>query len=163
MGLIALVMVSCNSKVETKTTTAEVNNDSIKTVIQDMENAYAKAMEEKNIDGIMVYYAENIQSYDATMTTATGFDAVKKSMSEMLAQMPAKFKIKMNTDDLIVSEGGDLVSENGNYVMSDTTGTQIGTGRFLAVFQKKDENYKCVREAVMADMPKKPASEAKKE
>ena len=159
---IIVTMASCTSKVETKTETVEVNKDSIKTVIESMERDYAKAMEEKNIDALMAYYADDIKSYDPAVAPSIGFEAVKKSIGEMFTNMPAKFKITMNSEDLIISETGDMVSENGTFAMADSTGAQMATGRFLSVFQKKDGKYKCVREVVMADAPAQAKAEDKK-
>jgi ketosteroid isomerase-like protein len=149
---LAFLIVSCTSKTEVKTTeTKTVNKDSIKGVIAAMETRYAKGMETRNIDEIMPYYADDVKSFDAGNDPAIGAPAVRKMMSEMMTTMPSGMKITMETDDVIVSGDGSLVTENGHYVASDSTGTKVNSGTFLTTFELRDGAYKCVREMVAAD------------
>jgi ketosteroid isomerase-like protein len=144
---------SCTSKTEVKTSSEAkaVNKDSIKTVIATMEENYGKAMESRNIDAIMPYYADDVKSFDAGNEPVVGAPAVKKMMSDMMAKLPQGMTIKMVTDDIIVSGDGSLVSENGHYIASDSAGTKMNSGYFLATFELRDGAYKCVREMVAAD------------
>jgi len=150
-GLAALI-AACNSKTEVKTTeTRTVNKDSIKTVITDMEKRFATTMESKNVDEMMAYYADDIISVDAGSEPVEGGAALKKALSEMTTRMPDKMKITMYTDDVVVSDDGSQVVENGRYVANDSTGTKIGSGRFMATFALRDGRYKCIREMMAED------------
>jgi ketosteroid isomerase-like protein len=149
---LACLIASCTSKTEVKATEAKaVDKDSVKTIITNMEMRYAKGMETKNIDDIMAYYADDVKSFDAGNAPIEGAPAVKKMMGEMITKLPAGTKITMETNDVIVSGDGSLVSENGRYTASDSSGTKFASGYFLATFEMRDGAYKCVREMVAND------------
>lgn len=143
------LFAACNSKVETRITeTKTVNKDSIKTVIEGMEARYAKGLETKNIDDIMAYYSDDVKSFEAGSEPIVGAEAMKKMTTEMFAKMPDGMKIKMASSDLIISSDGGVVSETGGYTATDASGNEIASGYFLATFEIRDGQYKCVREMV---------------
>ncbi len=151
LGTVCL-LVACNSKTEVKSTEARtVNKDSIKTVISGMEARYAKGMETHNIDDIMFYYADDIKSFDSGDAPVIGAAELRKTMTEMFETMPKGTKVKMETNDIVVSGDGSLVTEDGRYVAMDSTDTQFSSGSFLATFELRDGAYKCVREMIAKD------------
>lgn len=146
------VMTACNSKTEVKSTeTKTVNKDSIKTVITDLEKRFAATMENKNLDEIMSYYADDIISVDAGSEPVEGGAALKKSFTDMYSKMPDGIKITMQTDDVVVSDDGTLATENGRYSAVDSAGNKLGSGRFMATFALRDGQYKCIREMMAED------------
>lgn len=145
----ACLAVACNSKTEVKTTEAKVvDKDSIKTVIEGMEARYAKGLETRNIDDIMAYYADDIKSFEAGNEPIVGAEAMKKMTTDMFAKMQKGMKIRMESSDLIISDDGGVVSETGGYTATDSTGAEIASGHFLATFEIRDGQYKCVREMI---------------
>lgn len=149
--LVVLAMVACNTKVETKTErTVTVDKDSIKTAIQNMENAYATALRDKNIEGIMTYYADDAMSIDNGKAPISGKENIRKAIEEQMKSTPANADISMTAQDVLVSDDGGMVSETGIYAVKDSSGTEVSSGYYAVVFQKKDGKYQCVRELVTA-------------
>ena len=44
--------------------------------------------------------------------------------------------------------------EIGSYRVSDSTSTAIYTGNFMAVFEKREGKYVCIRDMAASDRPK---------
>ncbi|RZJ27792.1 MAG: nuclear transport factor 2 family protein [Flavobacterium sp.] len=148
--LIAAAMASCETKVETNVTEAP-DAGKIKTEIEAMEQAYAKALEARNIEGIMPYYADNAESYEGGNAPMIGKASLKEQMSKQMTSMPAGMKVNFTTKDVMPSSDGMQVVETGSYMVSDSTSAKMSAGNFLAVFQKKDGKYQCVREMITAE------------
>lgn len=155
VAVLAIATFSCTSKTEVKTTSEvkAVNKDSIKTIIANMETRYGKGMETKNMSEIMPYYADDVKSFDAGSAPLVGAAAVEKSLSEMMTKLPQGTKITMESEDVVISKDGSLVTENGRYTASDSSGAKMVSGRFLATFELRDGQYKCVREMMAEDKP----------
>ena len=153
LAFMAISTVSCTSKLETKTETevVTVDNDKIKTDIEGMETAYAQALNERNLDGIMAYYAEDAETYEGGQEPMIGKANIRKSIENQLKMMPAGMKIGFETKNLMISSDGAQVVENGSYKVTDTTNAEISSGSFMAAFKKNGEKYECVREMIVSN------------
>lgn len=156
LGLAGIFMVSCNTKVETKTTTevAAVNEDSVKTVIQGMENTYAEAMNAGNADGVSSYYADDAVSYGQDEAPLSGKTAIMESLKKDIAEAKGKMTVAFTTNEVHLSSDGNQLVEIGAYKVVDSAKTPKYTGNFMALFEKKDGKYVCVRDMAASDMPK---------
>lgn len=159
-GMLSVSLLSCEKKVEVTTeVTTNVNKDSIKTVIAGMESRYAKGMETKSIDDIMAYYADDVKSYETGSGPVEGAAAMKKMTTDMFAKMPGGMKVRMEPGDMMIASDGSLVSETGSYSATDSLGNKLMSGYFLATFEIRDGQYKCVKEMVVSDKEKEKKEE----
>jgi hypothetical protein len=62
-------------------------------------------------------------------------------------------KISFTTNEVFVSNDGNMVVEIGHYVVVDSTKTAINTGNYMALFEKRNGRYYSVRDMSASDMP----------
>ncbi len=151
----ATALMSCNTKVESRTTTSEVDKDKIKSEIEAMETAYSTAFNARNIDGVLVYYAEDAETYETGTPPLIGKAAIKAELEKDFKQIPNGMNIAFKTKDLRISNDGAQVVETGEYSVKDSSGTAVGSGNFLALFEKKDGKYLCVRDMITSNEEEK--------
>ena len=62
-------------------------------------------------------------------------------------------KISFTTNEVFVSNDGNMVVEIGYYKVVDSTNTAINTGNYMGLFEKRNGKYVCVRDMSASDMP----------
>lgn len=126
----------------------------IKTEIQELENNYAKAVNEHNVDSIMNYYADDAKSYDYQQHPLNGKDEIRENLLEESTDFSKSSKISYTVKDVLTSDGFQVV-EVGRYEIHDSAGIVFGTGTYFSVFEKRDGKYLCIRDIQTPDMPEK--------
>lgn len=58
-----------------------------------------------------------------------------------------------------VQVSGDLAYEAGAYSVTDASGTTVDTGKYVGVFQKRDGNWRYIRDTWNSDNPPPPAAD----
>ena len=156
LGFLAATVIACTPKKEEPTTEAAPTADAaqIKTEIQAMENAFAEGMNTNKPESI-VYYADDATSFSQNKPPESGKEAILKAMKEQIASSPKGSKIAYSTNEVFPSADGNQVVELGSYKVTDSTNVVVATGNFMALFQKRDGKYVCVRDMGASDMPKK--------
>ena len=160
---LGIFVASCNSKVETKVTkdVVVVNKDSIKTIIQNMENEYADALNAGNADAVMGYYANDAISYPPNMPPLVGNAAIREDVAKQIAESPKGVKVSFTTKEIHPSADGEMVLEIGSYNATDSINAKNYTGNYMSVFHKMDGKYVCVRDMAASDMPREKKEEKK--
>lgn len=147
-GLLFILMVSvaCNQKKEEPIAAVPaIDNEQIKTEIQAIENAFATVYNTGNIDAL-TYYADDATSYFNGKMPLVGKEAIHQSMKEELANFTKGDKISFETKEIYVANDGKHVMEIGAYKFVDSTGTKLRSGNYFSLFEKRDGQYKCVRD-----------------
>ena len=62
-------------------------------------------------------------------------------------------KISFTTNEVFVSNDGNMVVEIGYYKVVDSANTAINTGNYMVLFEKRDGRYVSVRDMSASDMP----------
>jgi len=155
--LAALVIVSCNKKEETavKEEVVAVDAEKVKADIQAMETALAESMNAGSANGIDAYYAEDAVSYSQDKPPLTGRAAIKAHTDEQIKESPKGTKVSFTANEVHPSSDGNEVVELGAYKVTDSAGTAMFTGNYMALFKKVDGKYICVRDMAASDMEKK--------
>lgn len=144
--LILTVSVACNQKKEEPIAAVPaIDNEQIKTEIQAIENAFAAVYNTGNIDSL-TYYADDATSYFNGKMPLVGKEAIHQSMKEELANFTKGDKISFETKEIYVANDGKHVMEIGAYKFVDSTGTKLRSGNYFSLFEKRDGQYKCVRD-----------------
>lgn len=158
----ALLLASCNSATtendkssavdSSKTMTgapAQQDLSQIRTEIQSVENEWAAAQNAKDITKLMALYADDAVSMPDGEPTLSGKAAIRAKQEKDFAA-PLKYaSVAFETSD--VYGQADYVTEVGKTMMKDSAGKVTGTGKYIAVFQKKDGKYLCIREIYNKD------------
>ncbi len=163
-SFLLLCFVSCQDAAKKETTevatsaedakpvvaeTAKPDLAQIRTEIAAIETAWAAALNAKDINALMAMYAEDAQSMQDGAPTLSGKSAIQQQQEKDFAKPPMYSSIAFETTDVYAQ--GDFATEIGKSMFKDATGKITGTGKYVAVFQKKDGKYLCVREIYNRD------------
>lgn len=121
----------------------------IRAEIVGIENAWATAQNAKDSKTLMAMYADDAVSMPDGEPMLSGKAAIQKKQEADFAK-PAKFaSIAFETMDVYAQ--GDVVTEVGKTMYKDASGKVIGGGKYIAVFEKRDGKYLCIREIYNQD------------
>jgi ketosteroid isomerase-like protein len=150
LGVITVLVIACQPK---KEEAVAVDKEAIKAELQTMESAFADAMNAGKPETI-VYYSDDVVSYDQDAAPLTGKKAVDAKLAEQAKNMGKGNKISYTANEVFPSNDGNQVVELGSYKVVDSTGTKKASGNYMALFEKRDGKYICVRDMGSSDMPK---------
>jgi ketosteroid isomerase-like protein len=152
MGLLSsvlMLMISCNSKQETSTTTA-IDKEQIKKEIQAKEDAFAEIYNTGELKNIG-YYADDATTFFPNRPPLVGKEAIVEFYKSAITS--ATDKISFTSKDIFISNDGNQVVEIGYFKVVDSTNTPINSGNYMSLFEKRDGKYVCVRDMSASDMP----------
>jgi ketosteroid isomerase-like protein len=147
-GILTL-MISCNSKQETATTTA-VDKEQIKKEIQAKEDAFAEIYNTGELKNIG-YYADDATTFFPNRPPLVGKEAIVEFYKSAITSVTDK--ISFTSKDIFISNDGNQVVEIGYFKVVDSTNTPINSGNYMSLFEKRDGKYVCVRDMSASDMP----------
>lgn len=151
--LMTVMLFSCQSKVET-TTSETIDQDEVKREIATLESTYADAMNLGDANAAKMYYAEDATSYPPNGAPVVGRAAIIESIKKEISIMKGS-KVSFQTEEVHVSNDGIQVLEIGAYSATDSTGAVANTGNYMALFEKRDGKFVCVRDMVASNKPMK--------
>jgi uncharacterized protein (TIGR02246 family) len=155
--ILLFSLIACNepannedtssSVVKTEGTKADMNN--VRADIQEIENKWANAQNKKDVDALMAMYTDDAVSMQDGGPTLRGKAAIREQQEKDFAAPPKYASVAFETQDIYGTP--DEVTEVGKTIYKDAAGNEIGTGKYMVVFQKKDGKYLCVREIYNKD------------
>ena len=148
MAILAVV-IGCKPK----TDEVAIDKDQIKNEIQAMENKMAEMYNNRELIG-EEYYADDASSFSQNKPPLVGKLAIDKSIKEDLNSFQKGNQIAFVANEIFPSNDGNQVVEVGSYRVSDSTSTAIYTGNYMALFEKREGKYVCVRDMAASDRPK---------
>jgi len=149
LSSILMLMISCNSKQETTTTTA-VDKEQIKKEIQAKEDAFAEIYNTGELKNIG-YYADDATTFFPNRPPLVGKEAIIEFYKSAITSVTDK--ISFTSKDIFISNDGNQVVEIGYFKVVDSTNTPINSGNYMSLFEKRDGKYVCVRDMSASDMP----------
>jgi uncharacterized protein (TIGR02246 family) len=158
-AICILLISSCTQPTKQEggmaSTVAPVSTPSIQQVradIEEVERQWAAAMNTRNLDKLMELYADDAISMPDGAATLSGKAAIRKQQEAEFAQ-PAKYaSVAFETTDVYAQ--GDVVTEIGKSMFKDAAGKVVGSGKYMAVFEKRNGKYVCIREIFNDDSKK---------
>ena len=121
----------------------------VRAAIEKIENDWAAALTKKDIDALMALYADDAITMQNDAPSLKGKAAIREQQQKEFAA-PARYaSISFQTQDIYGT--ADEVTEVGTSTEKDATGNVIRTGKYMAVFQKRNGNYLCIREIYNRD------------
>ncbi|KUO66828.1 MAG: hypothetical protein APF83_08050 [Lutibacter sp. BRH_c52] len=160
LGLvISIFAIGCNSQSDKKTEiepalTAEpvvVKADmaSIKAEIQALENDWAAADNARDANAIAAFYSDDAMSMSNNAPMKVGKAAIQKEMEESLAKRTQGETVAYETLEVFGDE--NTVTEIGTAISKDASGKVIRTGKYIAIWEKRDGKYICIRDIYNTD------------
>ncbi len=155
LGLaISLFTIGCGSPSDKKNDTepaitadpVEVKADmtSIKTEIQDLESAWAAADNARDVNAVLAFYSDDAISLSNNAPMAKGKTAIQKEMEVGLAKKAEGETVSYNTIEVFGDES--TVTEIGTAISKDASGKVIRSGKYMAIWEKRDGKYICIRD-----------------
>lgn len=151
--LTAFFFVSC-SKPGERSEISSAETDEIRSEIQALENAYAKAVNGNNTAEIMQYYAEDAVSYNSDGPPLKGKDAIRTDIRRLSTDFPESAQISFTVQEILPSADKFQVVEIGRYEIKDKAGIAFGSGNYFSLFEKRGGKYVCIRDMQTPDTPK---------
>jgi len=147
-GMITLVF-ACNTKNE-KSTATTVDKEQIKKEIQAKEDEFAATYNAGILKNIG-YYADDATSFFQNRQPLVGKQAIIDFLKSDDMSNPNKISFK--TNEVFVSNDGNLVVEIGYFKVVDSTNTAINSGNYMVLFEKRNGKYVSVRDMSASDRP----------
>lgn len=151
-----LLFASCKEDEKKETPAAATVTESpkpdlaqIRSEIVAIENAWAAAQNAKDINALMAMYADDAVSMPDGEPMLSGKAAIQKKQEADFAKPSKSASIAFETVDVYAQ--GDVVTEVGKTMYKDASGKTIGGGKYIAVFEKRDGKYLCIREIYNQD------------
>lgn len=129
----------------------------VKTKIQALENAWADALNNQDLDALMAMYTEDAVSMANNSPMMVGKDAIRKEQEKEFANQPEGMTYSFETLDVYGST--DMVTETGQSTYKDANGKVLGKGKYMVVWKKQGEEYLCIREIYNNDSSPEPSAE----
>ena len=148
-GILALMISCSDSKKEGSTVTA-VDKEQIKKEIQAKEDEFAATYNAREIKDIG-YYADDATTFFQNMPALVGKEAIVEFLKSDLMAANSN-KISFKTNEVFVSNDGNMVVEIGHFTVVDSTNTGINRGNYMSLFEKRNGKYVCVRDMSASDV-----------
>lgn len=154
--------IACN---ETADKTSEVKADTNETVpskpdniklkaeIQALENAWANADNARDEEALAAFYSSDAVSLANNRPILTGRAAIKKDMEEAIAKRPKSVTVGYDVMDAFGCE--NYATEVGKITRKDSTGKIISTGKYMALWEKREGKWICIRDCGNEDVKEK--------
>ena len=155
MSCLAIVMlIACTDQKSDESAMVQsgapkIDMSAVKAEIQAIENAWADALNKKDINALMALYADDATSMQDGAPTLKSKAAIQAQQEKDFAAPPRYASISFQTQDVFGTP--DEVTEVGTSSEKDASGKETGTGKYMAVFAKKDGKYLCIREIYNKD------------
>ncbi|WP_373331125.1 YybH family protein [Salmonirosea aquatica] len=120
----------------------------IRTEIQALETDFGKAATNHDLDALLEYYADDAISLANDAPMLVGKKAIGEHYTKNL--MGDKKTHTYQTIDVFAE--GTLVVETGKSTVTNSNGT-IRTGKYMALYEKRNGQYVCLREMYNNDEP----------
>ena len=148
LGCTCLIF-ACNEK-KAEPAEVTVDKEQVKNEIQAKENAFAEVYNSGELKSIG-YYADDATSYFQNRPPLVGKEAIVKFLKDDVVS--SSDRISFNTNEVFVSNDGNLVVEIGSFKVVDSVNAPLNTGNYMTLFEKRNGKYVAVRDMSASDRP----------
>src|SRR3954469_19045117 len=148
LGCIISLMLACAAKKEEPV--AVIDKEQIKKEIQAKEDSFASVYNSGNLRNIG-YYADDATTFYQNRPPLVGKDAIISFLKSDIVSN--KDRISFKTNEVFVSNDGNMVVEIGAFQVVDSTNTPFNTGNYISLFEKRNGKYVAVRDMSASDYP----------
>jgi uncharacterized protein (TIGR02246 family) len=147
-AICIFLFTACKEKKSTENITEPVVTQpdmvAIKTEIQALENEYAAASNARNAAGIAAVYSDDAITLENNKPMIVGKPAILKNAEEFLAKRPKGTTTAFET--LEVFGNDKMVTEIGKSTNKDAAGNVIYTGKYMALWEKREGKWLTIRD-----------------
>ena len=159
---LSLLTIGCNnskadkSDKETGTTEqmpAKPDLTKLKMEMQALETAWATADNARDTNAVAANYADDAISLANNKPMLVGKAAIRQDIVESLNKRGEGTTVTYEIMDVFGNE--NAVTEIGKSTVKDASGKVTRTGKYMAVWEKRDGKYICVRDIYNDDVKEK--------
>ncbi len=122
--------------------------------------AWAAAFNAGDADALTAMYWDDAVVQPPGVPSATGTAAIRELLAGDIAAVQSAGLTMHIPESGAVDVSGDLGYEAGTYSVTDASGATVDTGKYLGVLQKRDGQWRYVRDTWNSDMAPAPAAPA---
>ena len=145
---ILSLVFACNAN--NGVSSAAVDKEQIKKEIQAKEDQFAELYNKGELKDIG-YYADDATSFFQNRPPLVGKPAIVAFLKDDILDNTDKISFK--TNEVFVSNDGNLVLEVGYFKVADSANVTFNTGHYMTLFEKRDGKYVAVRDMSASDVP----------
>jgi uncharacterized protein (TIGR02246 family) len=154
----SFLVISCGAPAPKPADTpvqVEVKPDmaAIKSEIQVLESAWAAADNARDANAVAAFYADDAWSMSNDKPTLVGKAAILEDIQVNLAKRVAGATVAYEVLEVYGDE--NFVTEVGKSTTKDAAGKVISTGKYMAVWEKRDGKFICIRDIYNNDAKEK--------
>lgn len=161
---ISCLLIACNNDSKDNTdaakssevvtaTPAVADLSKIKAEIQDLETRWSQADNARDTNAVAAFYADDAVTLSNNKPMISGKDAIRKDVAEGLTKRKKGATVAYDVIDVFGCE--NTVTETGKITVKDSTGKVYYTGKYMAVWEKRDGKYICIRDISNDDVKAK--------
>lgn len=125
----------------------------LKAEIQALENSWAAADNARNANAVAAFYAEDAISLSNNKPMISGRAAIQKDIEVGFAKRAKGSTVSYDVLDVFGNE--NTVTEVGKSTIKDAAGKVISSGKYMAIWEKRNGKFICVRDIYNEDAKKK--------
>ena len=141
------------AQVSLSTEQAKPDLTKLKAEIQTLESSWAAADNARNVTAIVAFYANDAVSLSNNKPMLVGNAAIQKDVVESLAKRAKGSTVSYEVMDVFGNE--NTVTEVGKTTVKDATGKVTSTGKYMAIWEKRNGKFICVRDIYNDDAKEK--------
>ncbi len=150
LGCVLSLIVACNSKNESPVAVT-IDKEQIKKEIQAKEDSFAALYNRGELRDIG-YYAGDAVSYFQNRPPLVGKSSIVSFLKDDIYSSTDSISFK--TNEVFVSNDGNLVVEIGAFTVVDSLKNPFNTGNYMSVFEKRNGKYVVIRDMSASDTPR---------
>lgn len=155
---ISLIVIGCSAPAPKPAETPVIVESKpdlavIKAEIQTLENAWATADNARDANAVAAFYAENAISMSNDKPSLVGKAAILEDIKANMAKRAAGSTTTYDVQEVFGDE--NFITEVGKSTNKDASGNVISTGKYMAVWEKRDGKYLCIRDIYNNDAKEK--------
>ena len=148
LGCILSLVYACNSNSEAPGAVT-VDKEQIKKEIQAKEDEFAEVYNSGQLKSIG-YYADDAITFLQNRPALVGKEAIIEFMKGDVSANSNKISFK--TNEVFVSNDGNMVVEVGHFTVVDSSNTGVNRGNYMSLFEKRNGKYVTLRDMSASDM-----------
>jgi len=121
----------------------------IKAEIQTLETAFAAADNAVDVNAILAFYSDDAVSMGSGYPMSVGKAAIQKEIEGSFEKRPKGATVSFEVLDVFGDE--NTVTETGKAIRKDASGKVISNGKYMAIWEKRDGKFLCVRDISNSD------------
>ena len=155
---LSLFVISCGAPSPKETVVsiqeeAKPDMAAVKAEIQALESSWSEADNARDAEAIAAFYADDAKSMSNDKPTLVGKSAILEDIKASIAERTEGNTVVYETQEVFGDE--NTVTEIGTSTVKDASGKVISTGKYMAIWEKRNGKYICIRDIYNNDAKEK--------